>query len=591
MSIFNSSNSDFIVSNETNPSSYLIKQFKPVFISKHLIPYSYKKNKGKSALRLNILKKNFSEKKFSSTKINENYYPPSNSNSFYKKKSKQKITSLFKNEIDLKNNFREKRFNSVKLSNKYFPLLSNSSSANSIYKNKITLNTIKNELEYLNKFIKNSPISKDENEINKNLRIINSKFKAKNSNNLNYYSINNNEQLTIKNKKINENDPNYKKYVNTANNPCIGFEGRKKFKKYSKYINYNQTFSNNYLTKNLNTTTLALRVGLNDYSNVNYDLKNKNKLTKATILKLKCKTINWFIENQKDLVNRLFDEKFKENLLIFSEKKQREFHSGVSIEDFSNILINNNITKNLDFINKLFWVFDEDGDNNLSFNDIIAGIEVFRLSSPKEKMKIFFNLCNKEKGDTIKKKDFYELLQKSIIDKNDLKDLKYCINNLFEKYGKNNLLNLNELIFGFSEDKLFQRIINNNILSLKTINNNLDDSIRRHLLLLHANYQYEIKKMLNKNNEEIPILTDKFIDLIDKYIQGKKDSENLKKQHQDLINEHLNDEDDSKNDDLFQEEKKIKSNMKLKNKIKGLKVKNQYYIFPKSSSMENIEDV
>ncbi len=590
MSIFNSSNSDFIVSNETNPSSYLIKQFKPVFMSKHLIPYSYKKNKGKSVLRLNILKKNFSEKKFSSTKINENYYPPSNSNSFYKKKSKQKITSLFKNEIDLKKNFREKRFNSVKLSNKYFPLLSNSSSANSIYKNKITLNTIKNELEYLNKFIKNSTISKDENEINKNLRIINSKFKAKNSNNLNYYSINNNEQLTIKNKKINENDPNYKKYVNTANNPCIGFEGRKKFKKYSKYINYNQTFSNNYLTKNLNTTTLALRVGLNDYSNVNYDLKNKNKLTKATILKLKCKTINWFIENQKDLVNRLFDEKFKENLLIFSEKKQREFHSGVSIEDFSNILINNNITKNLDFINKLFWVFDEDGDNNLSFNDIIAGIEVFRLSSPKEKMKIFFNLCNKEKGDTIKKKDFYELLQKSIIDKNDLKDLKYCINNLFEKYGKNNLLSLNELIFGFSEDKLFQRIINNNILSLKTFNNNLDDSIRRHLLLLHANYQYEIKKMLNKNNEEIPILTDKFIDLIDKYIQGKKDSENLKKQHQDLINEHLNDENDSKNDDLFQEEKKIKSNMKLKNKIRGIKVKNQYYIFPKSSSMENITD-
>jgi hypothetical protein len=206
-------------------------------------------------------------------------------------------------------------------------------------------------------------------------------------------------------------------------------------------------------------------------------------------------------------------------------------------------------------------------------------------------MKIFFNLCNKEKGDTIKKKDFYELLQKSIIDKNDLKDLKYCINNLFEKYGKNNLLSLNELIFGFSEDKLFQRIINNNILSLKTFNNNLDDSIRRHLLLLHANYQYEIKKMLNKNNEEIPILTDKFIDLIDKYIQGKKDSENLKKQHQDLINEHLNDEDDSKNDDLFQEEKKIKSNMKLKNKIRGIKVKNQYYVFPKSSSMENNTDV
>ena len=592
MSIFNSSNSDLIGSNETNPSSYFIKQFKPVFIRKHLIPYSENKKKGKSALRLNILKKNFSEKKFNSVKLNDNYFPPSNNNSFCKKKSKKNIKSLFKYEKDLKKNYSEKRFNSVQLDNKYFPLLSNSSSTNSILKKKITLNTIKNELEYLNKFIKNSPISKDENEINKNLRIKNSKFKAKNSNNLNYYNINNNEQITIKNKKIiNENDPNYKKYINTANNPCIGLEGRKKFKQYTKYIKYNQTFSNYYSTKNLNTTTLALRVGLNNYLNGNYDLKNKNNLTKATIFKLKCKTINWFIENQKDLINRLFDEKFKENLLNFCEKKQREFHSGLSIEDFSNILINNNITKNLEFIHKIFWVFDEDGDNNLSFNDIIAGIEVFRISSPEEKMKIFFNLCNKEKEDTIKKKDFYELLQKNIIDKNDLKDLKYCINNLFEKYGKNNLLRLSELIFGFSEDKLFQRIINNNILSLKTINNNLDDSIRRHFLLLHANYQYEITKMLNKNNETIPILTDRFIDLIDKYIQGKKNAENLKKKNQELINEDLYDNNENKRDNLFQEEKKICFNMKLKNKIRGIKIKNDYYILPKSSSNKDITDI
>ena len=64
MSIFNSSNSDFIGSNEINPSLYIIKQFKAAYISKYLIPYSYKKNKGKWALRLNMLKKNFSEKKW-----------------------------------------------------------------------------------------------------------------------------------------------------------------------------------------------------------------------------------------------------------------------------------------------------------------------------------------------------------------------------------------------------------------------------------------------------------------------------------------------------------------------------------------------
>ena len=55
----------------------------------------------------------------------------------------------------------------------------------------------------------------------------------------------------------------------------------------------------------------------------------------------------------------------------------------------------------------------------------------------------------------------------------------------------------------------------------------------------------------------------------------------MKKQHQELINEDLYDKDDSKKDDLFQEEKKIWLNMKLKNKIRGIKIKNQYYIFQK----------
>ena len=95
--------------------------------------------------------------------------------------------------------------------------------------------------------------------------------------------------------------------------------------------------------------------------------------------------------------------------------------------------------------------------------------------------------------------------------------------------------------------------------------------------------------MLNKNNEEIPILTDKFIDLIDKYIQGKKDAEILKIQHQELINEDLYDKDDYKKEDLFEEEKKIWLNMKLKQKIRGIKIKNQYYILPKSSSIKNID--
>ena len=523
-------NSLYYSSNDTNPSSNMKKKFKPFLKPHHFKPSYIKLIRPKSALRLTLLTKNYSTPKM-----------------------KKEKSMIFSKQNSLKD---------------YIP-------------KKLSLSKIKNELNYMKKMIGNSPISTNENIINKNLRLKNSNFNVKKSNNLNVYNINN-ISMKLKNKMINEKDPKFKKFISIANNPCIGLEGRRKFKQYTKYVNYNQTFSNNYSTKNLQTSTLALRVGINEYSKSNYDLKNKNKLTKATKFKLKYNTINWFIENKKDLISRLLSDSFRDNLLKFCEKKEREFHSGLNLEDYSNLMINNNITKNVDYIHKLYWIFDENGDNNISFNAIISSMEVFRISSPKEKMKIFFNICNN--GDVIKKKNFLELLKKTVIDKNDLKNLQKCVNNLFEKFGNNNELRLEQLITGFSEDKLFQRIINNNNLSLKSINNNIDENLRKHFFMLNAYYQYEITKMTNKNQETIPILTDKFCHLIDNFIQNKQLKEEINKQNEEFITEDQYDINRNYEDDYFKNEKKIVFNIQSKKNIRGIKNGNDYYILPKTKS-------
>ena len=391
----------------------------------------------------------------------------------------------------------------------------------------LTIPKIKIEIEEMKKFLNYSPINTDPLILKKNLgykQIYNDKYSS-NYDQFNTSLNSNSLNKLIKQKKLvlNETNPKWNKFINQVSNPSIGLEGtKKKFPIFSNFAKYKNTFNFNYLSKKLDTLTLAERVGMNQSERNKFDLKKKNQLTQKSRLRLKCKVIEWFLKSKKIVIDKLLEKNFQNQLFAFSSKKNKEFHSGLSIEDFSSLLKNNNITKNPELIQKLFWVLDEDGDNDLTYKEIMMGMEIFRDTNPEQKVTNFFRLCSKGDSDKISKENFKELLKRNIIDKEDNDSLKKCVEKIFHKYGNDNELTLEQLLKGFKEDQEFSRILNKNMLNLHTINSNIDDEIKKDLIMFNAEQNKIIQnKVLNINEGKNKILEIKFGNFIDELVNTK----------------------------------------------------------------------
>lgn len=109
---------------------------------------------------------------------------------------------------------------------------------------------------------------------------------------------------------------------------------------------------------------IAFRIGRERSDQYHYDSKLKMK-TNVSRLKLKWKTIKWFMDQKKDIINKVLEPWFQEQLLNLTKKRCKEFNRGICIEEFGVLLSNNGIPNNAEIIRKLYWIFDEKGDNDL----------------------------------------------------------------------------------------------------------------------------------------------------------------------------------------------------------------------------------
>jgi Ca2+-binding EF-hand superfamily protein len=60
---------------------------------------------------------------------------------------------------------------------------------------------------------------------------------------------------------------------------------------------------------------------------------------------------------------------------------------GLNLKEFTKVLKENGITNDQELINKLFWVFDEDGSGDIEYKELAFGLEMFRDSSFENKIK------------------------------------------------------------------------------------------------------------------------------------------------------------------------------------------------------------
>ena len=430
------------------------------------------------------------------------------------------------------------------------------STTKSFHRNKLTIPMINDEIKKIHLFIENSPCGFDENILKNTLMIKQSKYSKTivNSFSNNNQSINRKKKLSINN----EEDPKYQQFLNTLNNPSYSMRGIKKaFPEYTKNKKFKltPTFGYKYNSKTLRTTMLAVKKNNHMDSFRRYDVK-KNKLTQASRLKLKCNTIKWFIDNKKELLNRLVDKNFQEQILKISDKKSREFNAGLTIEEFGSLMQRNKITNDPEIIKKLFWIFDEDGDNDLKYSEIASGIEMFRDSTPEEKVKVLFRLCDTDHSNSVSKKEFYTMLKRNIINKDDIAPLKKSIEKIFNLYGGDVELSLEQLTEGFKANKELEIIINKNMVTLKTIDSGIDNEVKKDLLKLTADQNLFLKqKLYGGNCETCPILDKKFGRMVEGFVDKKEKIIKLNQKKEDSSDFHS--EEQIKDDDIFQEEKAI----------------------------------
>ena len=426
----------------------------------------------------------------------------------------------------------------------------------SFHRNKLTIPMINDEIKKIHLFIENSPCGFDENILKNTLMIKQSKYSKTivNSFSNNNQSINRKKKLSINN----EEDPKYQQFLNTLNNPSYSMRGIKKaFPEYTKNKKFKltPTFGYKYNSKTLRTTMLAVKKNNHMDSFRRYDVK-KNKLTQASRLKLKCNTIKWFIDNKKELLNRLVDKNFQEQILKISDKKTREFNAGLTIEEFGSLMQRNKITNDPEIIKKLFWIFDEDGDNDLKYSEIASGIEMFRDSTPEEKVKVLFRLCDTDHSNSVSKKEFYTMLKRNIINKDDIAPLKKSIEKIFNLYGGDVELSLEQLTEGFKANKELEIIINKNMVTLKTIDSGIDNEVKKDLLKFTADQNLFLKqKLYGGNCETCPILDKKFGRMVEGFVDKKEKIIKLNQKKEDSFD--FDSEEQIKDDDIFQEEKAI----------------------------------
>ena len=226
---------------------------------------------------------------------------------------------------------------------------------------------------------------------------------------------------------------------------------------------------------------------------------------------------------------------------------------------------NNKITNDPSLIEKLFWIFDEDGDNDLKYSEIASGIEMFRDTSPEEKVKVFFRLCDTDGSNSISKQEFYTMLKRNIIDKDDIRSLKKSVEKIFNLYGGDVELSIEQLTEGFQSNKDLENVINKNMLSLKSIDTVIDNDVKKDLMrFTEAQNLFLKQKLYGGNCETCPIRDIKFKKLVEEFIDKKEkiiamntkkdeyDEEDSASYDYENFDNHNKDE-----EDLFKEEREI----------------------------------
>jgi len=224
--------------------------------------------------------------------------------------------------------------------------------------------------------------------------------------------------------------PDYIEFTRELKNPALGKNYlHNKYKRlYEDFGNIEKDenkFVQNYSNKKFNNVLIAMKVK-NDVDDNKYKQTQNTRFAQVSKLKLKWKTIKWLTENKKENLEKLM--KNQDILLKFSQGATE----GLNKKEFADLMISNQVTKDQDLINKLFWVFDEDGSGDIEYKELACGLEMFRDSNTEQKLKVFFDLCDEDGSGAVSKTEFCNSLKKNIINSSERLTMKQVVDKIFK---------------------------------------------------------------------------------------------------------------------------------------------------------------
>lgn len=134
------------------------------------------------------------------------------------------------------------------------------------------------------------------------------------------------------------------------------------------------------------------------------------------------------MENEKPMIDRLiqFNKKLK--------KQNPDNDQGFTRKEFYHLMKSNGISSDSHIINKLFWIFDENGDNELKIRELALGLELFTDSPLEEKLRVFFDLCDEDNSGLVSKSELLNILRNNLINHEEKAGVKAIIDKIFNFY-------------------------------------------------------------------------------------------------------------------------------------------------------------
>ena len=121
---------------------------------------------------------------------------------------------------------------------------------------------------------------------------------------------------------------------------------------------------------------------------------------------------------------------------------------GLNRNQFSDLLSRYGLGNDQRFVDKLFWIFDDDGNGTVDHKELAIGLEFLKENSLDDKLEsnniymyiniVFFDICDENNNGTISEKEFYNLIKMNILNYEDKTALKTSVRTIFHSLDKGN---------------------------------------------------------------------------------------------------------------------------------------------------------